>query len=216
MDGLTVVLKARELINKVGPTTIPVSIKAYVEHVGAVLRVEHDLAADEPGYSFESNGKHYICVNRATTATNAGILPHSTKSHISLRGFPPSIMRGRVGAMPSDRRTRLPATCSPPNCCCLTSCSSRWLTSRTSAPPPSTLLPSDFVASTMATGSRFATLAHAPCAFILSEQGKVRYASRSRALRDANAGACSATQLALPKGSVCKRTASCRRRVRWP
>jgi hypothetical protein len=44
-----------------------------------------------------------------------------------------------------------------------------------------------FVASTSATGSRFATVARAPCAFVLSEGGKVRYASRSPVLRDANA-----------------------------
>jgi uncharacterized protein DUF955 len=61
----------------------------------------------------------------------------------------------------------------------------------------------DFVASTMATGSRFATLAGAPCAFVLSERGKVRYASRSKALREANAWV--QPRLALPKGSVCER-----------
>ena len=42
-------------------------------------------------------------------------------------------------------------------------------------------------ASNMATGSRFATLASAPCAFVLAEQGKVRYAARSTALREAKA-----------------------------
>jgi hypothetical protein len=39
----------------------------------------------------------------------------------------------------------------------------------------------------MATGSRFATMARAPCAFVLAEQGKVRYAARSTALREATA-----------------------------
>lgn len=64
MDELTVVLKARGLINKVGPTTIPVSVNAYVEHIGAVLRVERDLDPDEPGWSFtNSSGRRYICVN---------------------------------------------------------------------------------------------------------------------------------------------------------
>jgi hypothetical protein len=43
VDELSVVLKARELINKVSPTIIPVPIEAYVEHVGAVLRPRHDL-----------------------------------------------------------------------------------------------------------------------------------------------------------------------------
>jgi hypothetical protein len=60
-----------------------------------------------------------------------------------------------------------------------------------------------FVASSMATGSRFAALVSAPCAFVLSEQGKVRYASRSTALREANAWI--SPRMALPQGSVSER-----------
>ena len=60
-----------------------------------------------------------------------------------------------------------------------------------------------FVASNMATGSRFATLASAPCAFVLSEQGKVRYTSRSTALREARAWI--TPRMALPQGSVSER-----------
>ena len=60
-----------------------------------------------------------------------------------------------------------------------------------------------FVASNMATGSRFATLVSAPCAFVLSEQGKVRYASRSTALREARAWI--SPRMALPRGSVSER-----------
>jgi hypothetical protein len=64
-------------------------------------------------------------------------------------------------------------------------------------------LAKDVVASTMATGSRFATLVGAPCAFVLSEQGKVRYASRSTALREANAWV--QPRLPMPQGSVSER-----------
>jgi hypothetical protein len=60
-----------------------------------------------------------------------------------------------------------------------------------------------FVASNMATGSRFATLAGAPCAFVLLEQGKVRYASRSTLLRQANAWIPPRT--ILPQGSLSER-----------
>jgi Zn-dependent peptidase ImmA (M78 family) len=63
MDELTVVLKAREFISKVGPTTIPVPIEPYAGQVGAVLRVDHDLGVDEAGYSLTLNGKHYIHIN---------------------------------------------------------------------------------------------------------------------------------------------------------
>ena len=55
----------------------------------------------------------------------------------------------------------------------------------------------------MATGSRFATLVSAPCAFVLSEQGKVRYASRSTALRQANAWI--SPRMVLPQASVSER-----------
>jgi hypothetical protein len=58
----------------------------------------------------------------------------------------------------------------------------------------------DFVASTVATGSRFAALVRAPCTFVLSEQGKVR-ASKSTSLREANAWV--QPRLPLPKGSAC-------------
>ena len=43
MDELSAVLKARELVNKVGPAGIPVSVKAYAEAVGATIYVDHDL-----------------------------------------------------------------------------------------------------------------------------------------------------------------------------
>jgi hypothetical protein len=63
VDELFVVLKARELINKVGPTAIPVPIDAYLEHVDAVLRVDHNLGVNEAGYTVEIRGKHHIHVN---------------------------------------------------------------------------------------------------------------------------------------------------------
>lgn len=57
-----------------------------------------------------------------------------------------------------------------------------------------------FHASTTATGSRFAAVIGTPCAFVLSEQGKVRYASRSTTLRDANAWI--QLRLDIPRGSL--------------
>ncbi len=57
-----------------------------------------------------------------------------------------------------------------------------------------------FQASTTATGSRFAAVIGTPCAFVLSEQGKVRYASRSTTLRDANAWI--SLRLDIPRGSL--------------
>lgn len=202
MDELTVVLKARELINKVGPTTIPVSIKAYVDHVGAVMRVERDLALDEPGWSFENSGKHYICVNGKDSDERRNFTACHEIAHIVL-------------GLPSDHQA-MPwwsyAKRSPNEVACDVFAAELLLPYRLFKPlvDKSDIslsavdgLAKDFVASTMATGSRFATFINAPCAFVLSEQGKVRYASRSRALREANAWV--QPRIALPKGSVCER-----------
>jgi Zn-dependent peptidase ImmA (M78 family) len=202
VDELTVVLKARELINKVGPTTIPVSIKAYVDHVGAVLRVERDLALDEPGWSFENSGKHYICVNGKDSDERRNFTACHEIAHIVL-------------GLPSDHQA-MPwwsyAKRSPNEVACDVFAAELLLPYRLFKPlvDKSDIslsavdgLAKDFVASTMATGSRFATFINAPCAFVLSEQGKVRYASRSRALREANAWV--QPRIALPKGSVCER-----------
>jgi hypothetical protein len=202
VDELSVVLKARELINKVGPTTIPVSIKAYVEHVGAALRVEHDLAADEPGYSFESNAKHYICVNGKDSDERRNFTACHEIAHIAL-GLPSEHQAGPWWSY---------AKRSPNEIACDVFAAELLLPYKLFKPliDKSDIslsavdgLAKDFVASTMATGSRFATMARSPCAFVLSEQGKVRYASRSAALRDARAWIPS--RMELPQGSVSER-----------
>ena len=202
MDELIVVLKARELISKVGPTTIPVSIKAYVEHVGAVLRVEHDLAADEPGYSFESNGKHYICVNGKDSDERRNFTACHEIAHIAL-GLPSEHQAGPWWSY---------AKRSPNEIACDVFAAELLLPYKLFKPRVDKsdislaavdAFAGDFVASTMTTGSRFATFANAPCAFVLSEQGKVRYTSRSKTLREANAWV--QPRLALPKGSVAER-----------
>ena len=64
-------------------------------------------------------------------------------------------------------------------------------------------LASRFAASITATGSRFATAITTPCAFVLSENGKVRFAARSKPLIDANAWI--APRMGVPPGTVSQR-----------
>src|SRR3984885_13306870 len=63
MDEFQAVLKARELVRKVKPIAIPVPVELYAQEVGAVIRPQDDMEADEAGYCFESNGKCFICTN---------------------------------------------------------------------------------------------------------------------------------------------------------
>ena len=60
-----------------------------------------------------------------------------------------------------------------------------------------------FQASLTATGSRYAAVVSTPLAFVLSEQGKVRYASRSSALQEAAAWI--PPRLDLPDGCLSKK-----------
>jgi hypothetical protein len=202
VDELIVVLKARELINKVGPAMIPVSIKAYIDHIGGVLRVEHDLGPDQPGWSFVNNGKRYICVNGKDGEERQNFTACHEIGHIEL-------------GLPSDHQATpwwSYAKRSPNEIACDVFAAELLLPYKLFKPlvDKSDIslaavdnLAGRCVASTMATGSRFATFVNAPCAFVLSEQGRVRYTSRSRALREANAWV--QPRIALPKGSVCER-----------
>lgn len=202
MDELSVVLKARELVNKVGPTTIPVPIKPYLDQIGAVLRVDHDLGANEAGYTVDIQGKRYIHVNGNDSDEHQRFTACHEAAHIEL-------------GLPSEH-AELPwwsyAKRSPNEILCDVFAAELLLPYKLFKPLVNRSdirlsavdgFAKDFVASAMATGSRFATLAGAPCAFVLAERGKVRYASRSKALREANAWV--QPRLALPKGSVCDR-----------
>jgi hypothetical protein len=201
VDELSVVLKARELINTVNPTMIPVPIKAYMEQVGAVLRLENDLEPNEPGWSFERNGKHYICVNAKDREERQRFTACHELAHIVL-------------GLPSDHKEQWWSYSkrSPNEIFCDVFAAELLLPYKLFKPLVEKAeiclaavddLAERFVASNMAAGSRFATLVGAPCAFVLSEQGKVRYASRSTALRQANAWI--PPRMVLPQGSVSER-----------
>jgi hypothetical protein len=202
MDEFSVVMKARQLVNKVAPTKIPVPIKPYLEQLSAVLRIDYDLGADEAGYTVEINGKRHVRVNGNDSDERQRFTACHEAAHIDL-------------GLPSEH-AELPwwsyAKRSPNEILCDVYAAELLLPYKLFKPlvDKSDIslaavdgLGKDFVASTMATGSRFATLAGALCAFVLSEQGKVRYASRSKALREAKAWV--QPRLALPKGSICER-----------
>jgi hypothetical protein len=202
MDELSVVLEARGFVNKVAVTGIPVSVKAYADQIGAVIHIDHDLAPDELGCSTLINGKYHIGVNGNDDEKRRRFTVCHEIAHIVL-------------GLPSEHQT-MPwwsyAKRSPNEILCDVFASELLLPYKLFKPLVDKLdislatvdgLAGDFVASTMATGSRFATFANAPCAFVLSEQGKVRYTSRSKMLREANAWV--QPRLALPKGSVAER-----------
>lgn len=199
VDEFTAITRARALVRKVNPTTTRAPVDAYIKEVGAKLRIESDLGSDEAGYSTLLNDTHYICVNGNDPEPRRRFTICHEIAHIVL-------------GLPSDHGT-MPwwsyAKRSPDEICCDVFAAELLLPIHLFEPLVEraeiglnaiSTLAEQFVASDMATGSRYAMAISAPCAFVLSEQGKVRYASRSKPLREAKAWI--SPQMALPAGSL--------------
>ena len=199
MDEFDAVLKARELVRKVSPTAIPVSVELYAREVGAIIRPQTDLGADEPGWSFENNGKHYICTNandrperqRFTVCHELG---HCVLGHPSEHGQSTwwSYAKKPLAEILCDvfaAELLLPSGLFKPE-------AEKVSISLSSIDN----LAAGFEASVMATGSRYAAVVSTPLAFVLSEKGKIRYASRSTSLREA--GAWIQPNLDLPRNTL--------------
>ena len=202
MDELSVILKAREFIKTVAPQTVPVPVKEYVDYIGAVVRKEDDLEPDEPGWSFKNKGKHYICVNTKDSRERQRFTVCHEMAHIIL-DLPSDHSTG-----PSWSYARKPQN----EIFCDVFASELLFPYKLCKPLIDDVaigldaiddLARRFEASTMATGSRFATFSSVPCAFVLMEKGQVRYTSRSSALREARAWV--PPRMASPNGSVAER-----------
>lgn len=185
LDEFSTVLKAQAFVHEVDPTTFPVSLDLYLQKARAELRRDADLSADEPGFSFPGSGKHFICVNasdreerqRFTVCHELGhIILGLTSNHTAAPWWSAKRPLAEILCDVFAAELLLPRRLFEP----LTNEGPVSLAAVDS-------LAARFVASTTATGSRYAAATSAPCAFVLSEAGQVRYASRSKALQDASA-----------------------------
>jgi Zn-dependent peptidase ImmA (M78 family) len=199
MDEFDAVLKARELVKRVNPTAIPVSVELYTTEFGAVIRPQKDLGADEPGWSFENNGKYYIC-------TNSNDRPERQRFTVCHE------LAHRVLGLPSEHgQSTWWSYAKRPwaEILCDVFAAELLLPSGLFKPEVEKVaislrsiddLAGRFEASVMATGSRYAAVVSTPLAFVLSEKGKIRYASRSTSLREA--GAWIQPSLELPRDTL--------------
>jgi hypothetical protein len=199
LDEFSVVMKARELVRMVQPTAVPAPVEAYVERVGAVLKTDMSLAENEPGYNFPHNGKTYICVNGKDSPERQRFTICHELAHIVL-GLPSE--HQEVPSSSYVKRAQAEIYCDIFAAELLLPFGLFKPLADKAAIGFSAIedLAAKFLSSTMATGSRFAAVLKVPCAFVLSEKGKVRYAARSTTLRDANAWI--APRIELPQGSL--------------
>lgn len=192
-------LRARELVRKVRPATVPVAVEAYAREAGAVMKLDSSMPPDQPGWSFCHGDKHFICVNANDLPERQRFTICHELGHIVL-GLP-----SQHEALPWWSYAKRPLS----EIICDVFAAELLLPFDLFMPAAEKVsmrlagidgLASTFGASVTATGSRFADVASAPCTFILSEQGKVRYASRSKALREERAWI--PLRVPLPEGSL--------------
>jgi Zn-dependent peptidase ImmA (M78 family) len=202
IDEFRAVLKAREFVRNVNPASIPVPVEMYAQKVGAIIRPQTDLGPDEAGYCFQNNGKHFICTNANDRAERQRFTVCHEIAHIVL-GLP-----SQHGASPWWSYAKRPLA----EILCDIFAAELLLQYDLFQPQAEKAsislatiddLAERFQASVTATGSRYAAVVSTPVAFVLSEQGKVRYASRSNQLKDAYAWV--PPRLDLPDGSFSKK-----------
>jgi Zn-dependent peptidase ImmA (M78 family) len=202
MDEFQVVLKAREMVRKVNPTTIPVAVELYAKEVGAVIKPQTDMGPDESASCFEANGKRFICTNANERSVRQRFSICHEVAHLKL-GLPSQ--HKNLSWWSYEKRPLAEILCDVFASELLLPFGLFQPEAERATIGLSALdeLAERFQASFVATGSRFAAVASAPVAFVLSEQGKVRYASRSKSLQEAFAWIPPRTE--LPEGSLSKR-----------
>jgi Zn-dependent peptidase ImmA (M78 family) len=202
MDEFQAVLKARELVRKVKPISIPVSVELYAQEVGAVIRPQDDMEADEAGYCFQSNGKYFICTNVKDRPERQRFTVCHEVAHLWLR-LPSQHESGPWWSY--AKRPLAEILCDVFAAELLLPYDLFHPEAEKASIGMSSIddLAERFQASVTATGSRYAAVVSSPVAFVLSEQGKVRHASRSKPLKDASAWI--PPRLDIPEGSLSKK-----------
>jgi len=185
MDELSVVMKAREFVSSCGPSALPVLVETYAAKIGGSIKTE-TLGEHEDAWSVRlPTGKYRICVNCAHNGRRQRFSVCHEVAHAYLE-IPADHSR------PSWRYTQRPQS----EIFCDIFAAELLLPYKIFKPRVDmadmgfaavSALAEEFDASLISTGSRFATFSREACAFVLSENGKVRYSARSTALRDARA-----------------------------
>ncbi|MEG3192815.1 ImmA/IrrE family metallo-endopeptidase [Lysobacter sp. D1-1-M9] len=183
MNDFTAEQRARKFVRAVAPTSVPVSLEAYLAHIDAKAIVDDDLGEGEAGYTMTVKGRHTIGVNARDSERRQRFTICHEIGHVVLE------LESEHGDLSWSYERR------PPNeVCCDIFAAELLLPVSLFRPEVLKMeinaqsmadLAEQFNASLLATGSRMVAFSPEPCAFVVSQGGKLKYAFRSPALRDA-------------------------------
>lgn len=185
MDEFIAISRAREFVRKINSDAVPVSVEVYAEAIGAKVKYDTGMRPGEDGCSTHFMGKLVIAVN-------ARDLPQRQRFTVCHE------IAHAVLELPSEHGADSWSYAKRPlnEILCDVFAAELLLPIDKFKPLVDEEEPSfkavgslaeTFQASLAATASRFATVSSLPCAYVLSEAGKVKYSARSRAFRELNA-----------------------------
>ena len=207
MNEFRVILRAREFVREVGIESVPVDLERLAAAAKAKIKTACDLADDESGQTIQFRGKHVIIVNGNHSEKRQRFTVLHEIAHIVL-GLP-SQHHGtklktdvllRYGQRPQEE-----VLCDVFAAECLLPYDhfTRQIADQDISLDTVKWLAEEYKASLTATGSRFAVNANDPCAFVLSEEGRTRYVSRSKHLSELKGWI--DFNIPVPQGSVAHR-----------
>ena len=188
MNEFPTILRAREFLRDAGNPTVPVDIKHLAAAANAKIKLAYDLADDESGQTTQFKDKHVIIVNGNHTEERQRFTVLHEIAHIVL-GLPSqhhgSTLRTDV-LLRYARRPEEEVLCDVFAAECLLPY--HPFASQVAGTDISLDAVKSFAreyrASLTTTGSRFAVNANEPCAFVLIEDARIRYVSRSKYLNE--------------------------------
>lgn len=208
MDEASAIMRARRFSKFMKEDELPVSLEAYLKEITkdtAELRFKYDesLGEDEAGQTVPVNGKQCIILNANDPPARQRFSACHEVAHIML-------------ALPTEHTGKRAAFASrlPNEVLCDVFAAELLLPAHLIRPRVHAAdidfsavetLAKTFEGSLTATGSRFAQICDRPCAFVLAENGIVRYSSRSASLKAL--GGWIRPGLKLPAGSAAARLA---------
>ena len=207
MDEFQTILRARQFIGAADNESVPVDIEHLAAGAKVKIKIAHDLADDESGQTTPFKGEHLIIVNGNHREERQRFTVLHEIAHIVL-GLP---SRHHGETLKTDMLLRYRQRPEEEILCdvfaaeCLLPYNSfaQEVADTDISLDAVKSLAAAYKASLTATGSRFAVNATEPCAFVLSEDGWIRYVSRSKYLSELKGWI--DFNVSVPEGSVAHR-----------
>ena len=186
MDEFRTIIGARRFVGDTGNESVPVDIEHLAAAAKAKIKIAYDLADDESGQTTRLKGKHLIIVNGNHREERQRFTVLHEIAHIVL-GLPSqhhgTTLKTDV-LLRYGRRPEEEMLCDVFAAECLLPYDSfaKEVADTDISLDAVKSLAAEYKASLTTTASRIAVNANEPCAFVLSEDGSIRYVSRSKHL----------------------------------